>query len=135
MVPLKIVSNVSRFKPTLNLNQVLADLNRGSNSLNSFPGLFYIFVHFLVPAAEKLPEDDKKVGLVWLHFILTWIRIRPAKTESGSSHKYIRSSYSSSVLSNSTLNGTEIVTDNGGYTALFSFFGVFRWSLSWKLLI
>ena len=35
MVPLKIVSNVSRFKPALILNRVLADLNRGSNSLNS----------------------------------------------------------------------------------------------------
>ena len=35
MVPLKIVSNVSRFKPALNLNRVLADLNHGSNSLNS----------------------------------------------------------------------------------------------------
>jgi len=35
MVPLKIVSNVSRFKPAFNLNRVLADLNRGSNSLNS----------------------------------------------------------------------------------------------------
>ena len=32
-LPLKIVSNVSRFKPALNLNRVLADLNRGSNSL------------------------------------------------------------------------------------------------------
>ena len=38
MVPLKIVSNVSRFKPALNLNRVLADLNRGSNSLNSISG-------------------------------------------------------------------------------------------------
>ena len=36
--PLKIVSNVSRFKPALNLNRVLADLNRGSNSLNSISG-------------------------------------------------------------------------------------------------
>ena len=27
-------SNVSRFKPALNLNRVLADLNHGSNSLN-----------------------------------------------------------------------------------------------------
>jgi len=35
LVPLKSVSNVSRFKPALNLNRVLADLNRGSNSLNS----------------------------------------------------------------------------------------------------
>ena len=40
MVPLKIVSNVSRFKPALNLNRVLADLNRGSNSLNSISGGF-----------------------------------------------------------------------------------------------
>jgi len=36
---IKIVSNVSRFKPALNLNRVLADLNRGSNSLNSISGL------------------------------------------------------------------------------------------------
>ena len=35
LVPLKIVSNGSRFKPALNLNRVLADLNRGLNSLNS----------------------------------------------------------------------------------------------------
>ena len=28
----------SRFKPALNLNRVLADLNRGSNSLNSIFG-------------------------------------------------------------------------------------------------
>ena len=40
LVPLKIVSNVSRFKPALNLNRVLADLNRGSNSLNSISGWF-----------------------------------------------------------------------------------------------
>ena len=38
MVPLKIVSNVSRFKPALHLNRVLADLNRGLNSLNSISG-------------------------------------------------------------------------------------------------
>ena len=38
LVPLKIVSNVSRFKPALNLNRVLADLNGGSNSLNSISG-------------------------------------------------------------------------------------------------
>jgi len=40
LVPLKIVSNVSRFKPALSLNQVLEDLNRGSNSLNSISGKF-----------------------------------------------------------------------------------------------
>ena len=32
---LKIVSNVSRFKPALNLNRVLVDLSRDINSLNS----------------------------------------------------------------------------------------------------
>ena len=36
---LKIVSNVSRFKPALNLNRVLADLSRDLNSLNSASGL------------------------------------------------------------------------------------------------
>ena len=35
---LKIVSNVSRFKPALNLNRVLADLSRDSNSINSASG-------------------------------------------------------------------------------------------------
>jgi len=35
LVSLKTVSNVSRFKPALNSNRVLADLSRGSNSLNS----------------------------------------------------------------------------------------------------
>ena len=35
LVPLKIVFNVSRFKPALNWNLFLADLRRGSNSLNS----------------------------------------------------------------------------------------------------
>ena len=40
LVLLKIVSNVSRFKPALNLNRVLADLNRGSNSLNFISGYF-----------------------------------------------------------------------------------------------
>ena len=35
MVPLKIAFNVSRFKPALNWNRFLADLRRGSNSLNS----------------------------------------------------------------------------------------------------
>ena len=36
---LEIISNVSRFKPAINLNRVLADLNRGSNSLNSISDL------------------------------------------------------------------------------------------------
>jgi len=34
----KIVSNVSRFKPALNLKRVLADISRYSNSLNSASG-------------------------------------------------------------------------------------------------
>ena len=44
MVLLKIVSNVLRFKPALNLNRVLADLNRGSNSLNSISVLSHLKV-------------------------------------------------------------------------------------------
>ena len=43
MVPLKIASNVSRFKPALNLNWVLADLSRGSNSLISDSDLYKFF--------------------------------------------------------------------------------------------
>ena len=44
---LNCVKFVSRFKPALNLNRVLADLNRGSNSLNSttvqeFSALFIV---------------------------------------------------------------------------------------------
>ena len=35
LVSLKIVFNVSRFKPALNWNRFLGDLRRGSNSLNS----------------------------------------------------------------------------------------------------
>ena len=44
MVPLKIVSNISRFRPALNLNRVLADLNRGSISLNSISVLSHLKV-------------------------------------------------------------------------------------------
>ena len=47
MVPLKIVSNVSRFKPAFNLNRVLADLNRGSNSLNSISDSTTFLFYFL----------------------------------------------------------------------------------------
>ena len=42
LVALKIVFNVSRFKPTLKWNLFLADLRRGSNSLNS-DSLFLFF--------------------------------------------------------------------------------------------
>jgi len=40
LVTLEIVSNVSGFKPALNLNWVLTDLNGGSNSFD-FKELFY----------------------------------------------------------------------------------------------
>ena len=52
---LKFVSNVSRFKPALHLNQVLADLNRGLNSLNSISDCFDFWIikilqnYFLLP--------------------------------------------------------------------------------------
>ena len=38
LVPLEIVFNLSRFKPALNWNQLLADFSRGSNLLNSGSG-------------------------------------------------------------------------------------------------
>ena len=38
LVPLKIVLNVSKFKPALNWNRFLSDLRRGSNLLNSDSG-------------------------------------------------------------------------------------------------
>jgi len=57
LVPLKIVSNVSRFKPALNLNRGLADLNHGSNSLNSISGLTNLLldVQFF-----NFPSDHQK---------------------------------------------------------------------------
>ena len=47
LVPLQIVSNVKRFKPALNLNRVLADLNRGLNSLNSISGPLNMYVYLV----------------------------------------------------------------------------------------
>ena len=47
LVSLKIVSNVSRFMPALNLNRGLADLNRGSNSLNSNSSQIVLVIIFL----------------------------------------------------------------------------------------
>ena len=55
LVPLKIVSNVSRFKPALNLNRILADLNRGSNSLNS-NSVYMLGSHVLINVLETLPN-------------------------------------------------------------------------------
>ena len=61
MVPLKIVSNVSRFKPALNLNRVLADLNRGSNSLNSISDLKYSILNGATSNnVNTFPLNEKK---------------------------------------------------------------------------
>ena len=57
MVPLKIVSNVSRFKPALNLNRVLADLNRGSNSLNSISELSPMADQYTGHASPPVSRD------------------------------------------------------------------------------
>ena len=55
----QIVSIVSRFKPALNLNRVLADLNRGSNSLNSIPGRSDMIWRKLV---SNHPDDNLEHG-------------------------------------------------------------------------
>ena len=59
---IKIVSNVSRFKPALYLIRVLADLSRGSNSLNSDSGLVYsrlkeVFCLIVVDKKTKIGKD------------------------------------------------------------------------------
>ena len=80
MVPLKIVSNVSRFKPALNLNRVLADfggfkprhkfLNSISGRIKNFERNLYLFkikVGFeRVQKLEKIGTDSKiKNKLGW----------------------------------------------------------------------
>ena len=55
MGPLKFVSNVSRFKPALNLNRVLADLNRGLNSLNSISDFLEIKKHYFLNSFHLNP--------------------------------------------------------------------------------
>ena len=50
-----IVSIVSRFKPALNLNRVLDDLNRGSNSLNSISG---VSLNRTVDAWFRIEQDS-----------------------------------------------------------------------------
>ena len=67
LVPLKIVSNVSRFKPALNLNRVLADLNRGSNPLNSISGSKKVYSKLLLsPQGRTYQEFDgiKKIKII-----------------------------------------------------------------------
>ena len=70
MVPLKIVSNVSRFKPALSLNQGLADLNRGSSSLNSISGCAILGLKF-VAKTQVLYEN--LTGIWQISTILTII--------------------------------------------------------------
>jgi len=53
LVPLKIVSNVSRFKPALNLN-------RGSNSLNSISGYRLLMCLIICFTLEARGNDDVK---------------------------------------------------------------------------
>ena len=67
----KIVSNASRFKPALNLNRVLADLNRGSNSLNSISD--HLFIDQVVisiclsvcPIITQEPQDRFASNFEW----------------------------------------------------------------------
>ena len=66
LVPLKIVSNVSIFKPALNLNRVLADLNRGVNSLNSISDFL---VSYLVKSITSVN------GKLFNFFPVLWERI------------------------------------------------------------
>ena len=78
MVPLQIVSNVSRFKLALNLNRVLADLSRGSNSLNSASLLWkalsaivqYLYYNNCVH--EKMPHELKTIKSRHLILIFIW---------------------------------------------------------------
>ena len=106
MVPLKIVSNVSRFKPALNLIRVLADLNRGSNSLNSiseslissnspcididvhnFENWLYLIVVSLykwIVRINKVTPARNFLLCIWLHkriFVLLQHRIFPCYSE------------------------------------------------------
>ena len=75
MVPLKIVSNVSRFKPALNLNRVLADLNRGSNSLNSATGYPKIpsakSLHFWFTAWSSLFDIPAFYGSIQIFLLIS----------------------------------------------------------------
>jgi len=54
-------SNVSRFKPALNLNRGFADLNRGSNSLNSISVLTGAYSG-ICPGCSAVFELNKRLN-------------------------------------------------------------------------
>jgi len=64
LVPLKIVSNVSRFKLVLHLNRVLADLNRSLNSLNSISGKKLPILTLDWTKFEKMPKRGQTRDLL-----------------------------------------------------------------------
>ena len=66
MVALKNVSNVSRFYPALKLNRGLADLNRGSNSLNSISD-YLIYLCLVLIDAHKMKKGKPIVIKVLWH--------------------------------------------------------------------
>ena len=57
VVSLKIVFNVWRFQPALNWNRFLADLRRGSNSLNSDTELRFKIKIFLKGTVSEISSD------------------------------------------------------------------------------
>ena len=77
MVSLKIVLNVSRFKPALNLNRVLADLSRDLNSLNSASDLVSInrmekkmdIFELTVPLEKNIKDANTQKMNKYEHFI------------------------------------------------------------------
>ena len=88
MVPLKIVSNVSRFKPALNLNRVLADLNRGSNSLNSISEIIHIRVTHNNESKDCLQAKVNNALNVKIEFVIngTWSVISRDPSFQGTLH-------------------------------------------------
>ena len=72
LVPLKIVFNVLRFNPALNQNRYLADLRRGSNSLNSdsvkllFYNAFYFIRISIFKGTVSVISSDRLFALPYL---------------------------------------------------------------------
>ena len=70
LVPLKIVSNVSRFKLAHNLNRVLTDLNRGLNSLNSISDFEITSCSKNLPLSYKAIMFGELSRCMWDYFML-----------------------------------------------------------------
>ena len=82
LVSLKIVSNVSRFKPALNLNRVLADLSRDLNSLNSASGCKDIGTRqFDVVAKTKFHSLENNNTMIYNSFKLHLFIFRVGRHE------------------------------------------------------